>query len=221
VTEVETPVGTARVHLAGAERPRAMLVLGHGAGGGVDTPDLRALARALPREGISVVRVEQPWLVAGRKVAAPPPSLDVAWLAVLEAVDALAGGGAASSGPLVVGGRSAGARVACRTAVRVGAAACLALAFPLHPPGRPEQTRLAELTGAGVPTLVVQGGRDAFGSAGDFPADLPAGTQVRSVPHADHSFRVAKGAPLTAQEAVGLVVEHTGRWLRGVLGRES
>ena len=220
MTEVETPVGPARVHPALAERPRATLVLGHGAGGGVDTPDLRALARALPREGITVVRVEQPWRVAGRKVAAPPPRLDIAWLAVLEAIDELTGG-AAATGPLVVGGRSAGARVACRTAVPVGAAACLALAFPLHPPGRPERTRLGELTGAGVPTLVVQGSRDAFGSATDFPVDLPAGTEVRSVPHADHSFRVAKGAPLTAQEAVGLVVEHTRRWLRGVLGRES
>ncbi|HET9944436.1 MAG TPA: alpha/beta family hydrolase [Actinomycetes bacterium] len=200
------------MHVAAAARPRATLVLGHGAGGGVDTPDLRALARVLPSDGVTVVRVEQPWRVAGRKVAAPPPTLDRAWLAVVAALDV--------PGRLLVGGRSAGARVACRTAVAVGADGCLALAFPLHPPGRVDKSRLGELTGAGVPTLVVQGGRDPFGSADAFPETLPAGTVVRAVPHADHSFRVAKASPLTAQEALGLVVDHTRRWLREVLRRE-
>jgi len=201
------------VHVAAAVRPRATLVLGHGAGGGVDTPDLRALARALPSEGVTVVRVEQPWRVAGRQVAAPPPTLDRAWLAVLPALDL--------QGRLLVGGRSAGARVACRTAVSLGADGCLALAFPLHPPGRADKSRLGELTGSGVPTLVVQGGRDPFGPADAFPASLPAGTVVRAVPHADHSFRVAKAAPLTPREAVGLVVDHTRRWVREVLAGES
>ena len=213
LTDIETPVGVARVHVAAAPRPRATLVLGHGAGGGVETPDLRALARALPGEGVTVVRVEQPWRVAGRRVAAPPPTLDRAWLAVVPALDV--------RGRLLVGGRSAGARVACRTAVALGAAGCLALAFPLHPPGSPGKSRLGELTGAGLPTLVVQGGRDPFGTADAFPPTLPAGTVVRAVPHADHSFRVAKAAPLTAQEAVGLVVDHTRRWLRGVLTHVS
>ena len=199
------------MHVAAAARPRATLVLGHGAGGGVETADLQALARALPSEGVTVVRVEQPWRVAGRKVAAPPPTLDRAWLTVVPALDV--------QGPLLVGGRSAGARVACRTAVPLGAVGCLALAFPLHPPGNVDKSRLGELTGAGLPTLVVQGSRDAFGTPDDFPASLPAGTVVRAVPHADHSFRVAKAAPLTAQEAVGLVVDHTRRWLRGLLGR--
>ena len=199
------------MHVAAAARPRATLVLGHGAGGGVETADLQALARALPSEGVTVVRVEQPWRVAGRKVAAPPPTLDRAWLAVVPALDV--------QGPLLVGGRSAGARVACRTAVPLGAVGCLALAFPLHPPGSVGRSRLGELTGAGLPTLVVQGGRDPFGTPDDFPASLPVGTVVRAVPHADHSFRVAKAAPLTAQEAVGLVVDHTRRWLRGLLGR--
>ena len=212
-TEIGTPVGVARVHVAAAVHPRATLVLGHGAGGGVETPDLRALARDLPREGVTVVRVEQPWRVAGRKVAAPPPTLDRAWLAVVPALDV--------PGPLLVGGRSAGARVACRTARSLGAAGCLALAFPLHPPGRTDKSRLGELTGSGVPTLVVQGGRDPFGTADAFPPTLPAGTVVRAVPHADHSFRVAKAAPLTAQEAVGLVVGHTMHWLRGVLRHVS
>jgi predicted alpha/beta-hydrolase family hydrolase len=185
-------------------------VLGHGAGGGVETPDLRALARVLPADGVTVVRVEQPWRVAGRKVAAPPPALDRAWLAVVPTLGV--------TGRLMVGGRSAGARVACRTAVSLGADGCLALAFPLHPPGS-EKSRLGELTAAGVPTLVVQGGRDPFGAADDFPGTLPAGTVVRVVPHADHSFRVAKAAPMTSQEAVGLVVDHTRRWLRGILDR--
>ena len=188
-------------------------MLGHGAGGGIETPDLRALARALPSEGVTVVRVEQPWRVAGRRVAAPPPTLDRAWLTVVAALDV--------RGPLLVGGRSAGARVACRTGVPLGAVGCLALAFPLHPPGSVDKSRLGELTGSGVPTLVVQGGRDPFGTPDDFPTTLPAGTVVRVVPHADHSFRVAKAAPLTAPEAVGLVVDHTRQWLRGVLGRVS
>ena len=212
------------MHVAAAERSRATLVLGHGAGGGVGTPDLRALARALPAERVSVVLVEQPWRVAGRKVAAPPRTLDVAWLAVLAGLADLpelvaATGVGSRTVPLVVGGRSAGARVACRTARAAGAVACLALAFPLHPPGRPGVSRLDELTGSGVPTLVVQGGRDPFGAAADFPGGLPTGTTVLAVPHADHSFRVAKAAPLSPQEAVGLVVDHTRRWLSGLLGR--
>ena len=181
-------------------------MLGHGAGGGVETPDLVALARAMPSAGVTVVRVEQPWRVAGRKVAAPPPQLDIAWRAVLGEIDV--------EGPLVVGGRSAGARVACRTAKDLGAVGCLALAFPLHPPGRPAVTRVDELTGSGVPTLVVQGGRDAFGGPDQFPAG-PA--VIRPVPFADHSFRVAKAAPLTQREAIGLLVDHVRSWLRGVL----
>ncbi len=189
-----------------ADRPRATLVLGHGAGGGTGTPDLLALGRALPGRGVSVVLVDQPWLVAGRKVAAPPPQLDLAWLAVVRAL--------AVDGPLLVGGRSAGARVACRTAGDLGAAGCVALAFPLHPPGRPERSRLQELVGAGVPTLVVQGGNDPFGGPAQFP-DGPA--LVRPVPFADHSFRVAKAAPLTQREAVGLVVDHVRSWVAALL----
>ncbi len=189
-----------------ADRPRATLVLGHGAGGGTGTPDLLALGRALPGQGVSVVLVDQPWLVAGRKVAAPPPQLDLAWLAVVPAL--------AVDGPLLVGGRSAGARVACRTARDLGAVGCVALAFPLHPPGRPERSRLPELVGAGVPTLVVQGGNDPFGRPAQFP-DGPA--LVRPVPFADHSFRVAKAAPLTQREAVGMVVDHVRSWVAALL----
>jgi predicted alpha/beta-hydrolase family hydrolase len=193
VSLVPTPLGDARVHTTAADDPVATLVLGHGAGGGVGTPDLAALASRLPPLGVSVLLVDQPWVVAGRKVAAPPPTLDRGWLGVLASL-----GVQGLRGPLLVGGRSAGARVACRTAETVGAAGVLALAFPLHPPaGRP--TRLPELdlpAAAGLPVLVLQGTRDSFGG----PADIPAapGRVVVPVAGADHSFRVLKGGDRAA-----------------------
>jgi predicted alpha/beta-hydrolase family hydrolase len=201
---IPTPVGEARVDVTAARWARSTLVLGHGAGGGIEAADLAALARVLPAQGVTVVRVEQPWRVAGRKVAGPPATLDTAWCAVLAELQL--------DGPVVVGGRSAGARVACRTATSVGADGVVALAFPLHPPGRPERSRLPELGGAGVPTLVVQGDRDPFGGPADLPAD-PA-YEVRAVPFADHSFRVPRSAPLTAAEALEVVVGHVSAWLR-------
>ncbi|MGZ4591023.1 MAG: alpha/beta hydrolase family protein [Actinomycetes bacterium] len=216
---IETPVGEARAVIAPAEavpgRARSVagrrdpltLVLGHGAGGGIEARDLVALAEALPPQGVTVVRVEQPWRVAGRKVATPPATLDVGWRAVLDALSL--------EGAVVVGGRSAGARVACRTALSVGAVGCLALAFPLHPPGRPEKSRLDELTGAGVPALVVQGDRDAFGGPDQFPTPDPR-YDVRCVPFADHSLRVPASAPLTQREALSIVVDSVSRWLRGL-----
>src|ERR687887_1967694 len=146
---VETPHGPARVHLHSANDARAALVLGHGAGGGVTAPDLVAATEAALAEGISVALVEQPYRVAGRRSPAPAHQLDAAWIAVIEHLR--------SDLPLVTGGRSAGARVACRTAAETGAAGVLCLAFPLHPPGRPEKTRLAELEAVDVPVLIVQG----------------------------------------------------------------
>ena len=206
---VPTPVGDAVLHLSEATGvPVGTLVLGHGAGGGVDTPDLLALARALPASGISVIRVEQPWHVAGRKVAAPPPTLDCAWLAALAAVDRAV--------PLVVGGRSAGARVACRTAAELGAAGVLALAFPLHPPGRPDRSRLAELelpTEAGLPVLALQGTRDTFGGPPDIPA--AAGRLVVPVEGGDHSFRVLKGGD--QEGTLARLVAITQAWLAELL----
>lgn len=205
VLSIETPEGEARAVVSPADRERLTLVLGHGAGGGIEAPDLVALAHALPTQGVTVIRVEQPWRVAGRRVATRPAALDVAWSAVLAEL--------ALAGPVVAGGRSAGARVACRTAVSVGAIGCLALAFPLHPPGRPETSRIGELTAAGVPTLVVQGDRDSFGGPPEFP-ELAAGIVVRRVPFADHSMRVAKSAPVTQREALSLVVDAVSRWCR-------
>ena len=166
--------------------------------------DLVALATALPASRITVVRVEQPWRLAGRRAAPAPRTLDRAWLAALEAVPL--------ETPVAVGGRSAGARVACRTARTVGAVAVVALAFPLHPPGRPERSRWEELEGAGVPTLVVQGERDAFGRPAEFP---PGEHELVTVPHADHGMAV----PKTQDQAVALdrvVVTVTG-WLGNVL----
>jgi uncharacterized protein len=206
VRSIDTPVGEARVEIRSATSARLTLLLGHGAGGGIGARDLEALAVGLPGRGITVVRVEQPWHVAGRRVAAPPSTLDVAWSAVLGELDI--------SGPLVVGGRSAGARVACRTAAATGAIGVVALAFPLHPPGRPEKSRLPELIGAGVPTLVVQGERDAFGGPADFPSD--GAFALRRVPFADHSMRVPGRAPLTQREALTLVVDLVERWLRAL-----
>jgi predicted alpha/beta-hydrolase family hydrolase len=157
--EVETPRGTARVLLQHALSPRAVLVLGHGAGGSVSAPDLQAATRVALEEELSVALVEQPYRVAGRRSTPPPPHLDEAWVAVIEALDLRM--------PLISGGRSSGARVACRTAEVTGAVAVLCLAFPLQPPGRRSgkipDSRLPELEAVRVPVLIVQGQRDQFG----------------------------------------------------------
>jgi predicted alpha/beta-hydrolase family hydrolase len=152
---VDTPRGPARVHLRSVDSPRAALVLGHGAAGGVESPDLVGATKAANEARLSVALVEQPYRVAGRRSPAPPRQLDEAWLAVVPQLF--------PELPLIVGGRSLGARVACRTAAQTGATAVLCLAFPLHPPGKPEKTRLPELDAVTVPTLVVQGERDPFG----------------------------------------------------------
>ena len=186
VREIHTPVGMARVHLWRPSRPCGSLVLGHGAGGSSWSADLQALT-ALTAQGWLVVLVEQPWRVAGRKVATPPAQLDVAWLAVMEA---LRSGRAALPRPLVVGGRSSGARVACRTAIAVGADALLLMAFPLHPPGKPEKSRAAEVqmvTDAGTRLIVIQGEKDAFGSPDDLRSALGGVAEVVSA-RGSHSF---------------------------------
>lgn len=198
---VDTPHGEGRLVTDAARRPLATVLLGHGAGVGIETHDLVALAGNLPDNDVTVVRFEQPWRRAGRRVATAPPTLDAALLAAVETLD--------RSVPLVLGGRSAGARSAARTARRTGAVGCLALSFPLHPPGRPEKSRLPELRGVGVPTLVVQGERDAMGRPESFPADL----ELVVVPGADHGLKVAARAPVSQQEALDVVVESTLEWI--------
>jgi predicted alpha/beta-hydrolase family hydrolase len=191
VVEIETPRGPARVHLHPTEAPRAALVLGHGAGGGVETPDLVAATEAAHAEGISVALVEQPYRVAGRRSPPGAAQLDEAWTAVVETLRA----GALSDLSLIVGGRSLGARVACRTVEATRAVAVLCLAFPLEPPrraGKPPQSRLPELEAVTLPTLVVQGGRDPFG----MPPPGPS-REVVAVP-GDHGLKADLAAVATA-----------------------
>jgi predicted alpha/beta-hydrolase family hydrolase len=163
--ELDTPHGLARAYVDAVDRPLAALVLGHGAGGGIQAPDLVGAAQAARSAGVSVALVEQPYRVAGRRSPAPANQLDAAWIAVVSQLRAGPFGGL----PLLTGGRSAGARVACRTAAETESVGVLCLAFPLHPPGRPERSRLAELDAVEVPTLVVQGDRDPFGMPPDGP----------------------------------------------------
>ena len=125
----------------------------------MNAPDLAAATRAAGAAGLSVVLVEQPYRVAGRRSPAPAAQLDASWTAVAAELR----NGLLAGLPLVTGGRSSGARVACRTAAATGAAGVLCLAFPVHPPGRPEKSRLDELDAVQVPVLVVQGERDPFG----------------------------------------------------------
>jgi hypothetical protein len=188
---VTTPRGPAEVELtmpaaAPRGRAKALLALGHGAGGSVDAPDLRAVRAAALAEGLAVARVTQPYRVAGRKSPAPAAHLDQAWTAVLRSLrqdQPERDHPALADLTLIAGGRSSGARVACRTASALGAAAVVALAFPLHPPGRPERSRADELDGT-VPTLVVNGDRDPFG----VPAEA-AGVTVVVRPGERHDLR--------------------------------
>ena len=211
VIAVETPQGPGRLFVDTAKHQRSMLVLGHGAGGGVGALDLELLARSLPAAGTTVVRFEQPWRTAGRTVGAPPPKLDEAWCAAL---DWLVGQEWAQH-PLLVGGRSAGARVACRTASHTNPAAIVCLAFPLHLPGRPEKSRLAELLAPTAPRLILQGGRDSFGKPEEIRAAIgnARGISVVELPGADHAFRIARrrakeegadnASPSASDDAVG------------------
>ena len=207
---IDTPHGVGRLLTARARHPLATLLLSHGAGGSVEAPDLQAIAAALPRQGVSVVLFEQPWRLAGRRVAGPPETLDAGLTAAANALRVRT--------PLVIGGRSAGARSAARCAKRLGGSGCLALAFPLHPPGRPEKSRADELRTTRLPTLVVQGERDTFGRPEDFPDNL-RGVDLAVVPEADHGFRVPRGAQMSQQDALAIVVESTLEWVvRDVAG---
>jgi predicted alpha/beta-hydrolase family hydrolase len=201
--EMETPHGRASAQVHSVDRARAALVLGHGAGGGVSSRDLTAVTGVALSQDVSVALVEQPYRVAGRRAPAPPRQLDAAWKTVIDQLLA----GELRGLPLVVGGRSSGARVACRTAEATGAVGVLCLAFPLQPPRRsgaaPAASRLSELDAVTVPTLVVQGARDPFG--------IPPATATRTVVQVpgDHSLRTDVAAVAAAVEA----------WLPGVVGQ--
>ncbi|HEX3899198.1 MAG TPA: alpha/beta family hydrolase [Mycobacteriales bacterium] len=183
---VETPSGPAYVALSRRGRS-GLFVVGHGAGGGIDAVDLVAVSTALAAAGWTVARVVQPYRVKGHRAPERPPRLDAAWIAVIDAL------GKERTGKLVVSGRSSGARVAVRTADEVGADGAVALAYPLHPPGKPERSRAEEIEGLQTPLLVVQGARDAFGTA----KELPAGTNVVEVP-GDHSLKQDTAAVVAA-----------------------
>jgi predicted alpha/beta-hydrolase family hydrolase len=201
---VDTPTGPAWADIArpaGRARPKALVLLGHGASGGTSTVDLLAIRDAGVAAGLAVVRITQPHVVAGRRSPAPAPQLDAAWLAVTAHVGGLTG---LRGLPPLHGGRSAGARVACRTAEASGAVAVIALAFPVHPPGRPEKSRLDELALPRVPVLVVQGDRDAFGMP---PA--ATGRTVHVIKGADHSLR--KDPLAVAAAVVDFVTTLLGR----------
>jgi uncharacterized protein len=190
VIPVDTQQGPGRFFVDLAEQPSSMLVLGHGAGGGIGALDLALLAESLPALGTTVVRFEQPWRTAGRSVGAPPPKLDEAWCAALDWLLRQEW----ARHPLLVGGRSAGARVACRTASYTNPAAIVCLAFPLHLPGRPEKSRLAELLAPTVPRLILQGSKDSFGTAEEIRAAIgnARGISVVELPGADHGYRIAR-----------------------------
>jgi predicted alpha/beta-hydrolase family hydrolase len=192
---IRTPHGPARAYVHAADDPTGVLALGHGAGGGVTAPDLVGVTNAAVARGFSVVLVEQPYRVAGRRSPAPAAQLDAAWTAVLEQLDF-------PGLPLVTGGRSSGARVACRTATATGAHGVLCLAFPVHPPGRPEKSRLDELDAVNVPVFVVQGDRDPFG--------MPPKRRGRRrlVVEGDHSLR--KGVAAYAEAVADWLVSLHG-----------
>ena len=193
VLEIDTPDGLARAHLHVAPEAAGALALGHGAAGGFAAPDLAAVISIARDAGRTVAAIEQPYVVAGRRTPPRAERLDSAWIAVLDHLRA----GELRGLPLVAGGRSSGARVACRTAAATEAVAVLCLAFPLHPPGRPDKSRQHELDAVTVPTLVVQGESDPFG----MPAAGPARTVV-TVP-GNHSLRAG----------IAPVAEAVGEWL--------
>ena len=198
-----TPRGDARVAIGSPPgQTNGVALLFHGAGGGSHAPVLLAVADALAEAGWLVARLDQPYVIAGRRFPAPAPQLDE--VALLAAADVRRTGL-----PLLLAGKSSGARVACRVATEAGAAGVVALGFPLHPPGRPERSRAAELNAAGVPVLVLQGTRDPFGGPAEVRAAATAGATVHEVAGADHSFGARKADGRTSADCVAEVAART------------
>ena len=216
VEAVETPQGQGRLFVDLAEQPSSLLVLGHGAGGGVSAADLELLAARLPALGTTVVRFEQPWRTAGRTAGAPPPKLDEAWRAALGWLVEQEW----AQHPLLVGGRSAGARVACRTASDTNPAAIVCLAFPLHLPGRPEKSRVAELLAPSAPRLVLQGTKDSFGTPEQIRIAIGTaeGIKLVELPGADHSYRIGKSSDFTVADLRTTLVAEVSRFMGAVAG---
>jgi predicted alpha/beta-hydrolase family hydrolase len=197
--QVATPAGPAEVTIdepGGRQDPAFLLVLTHGSNGGLSAPDLLAVRAEALRLGGAVAGVLQPFRVAGRRAPGSPAAQDEAWLTVVAALRERFG-----DVPLVQCGRSNGARVACRTALKAGARGVIALAFPLRPPWNPERSRADELRGAGVEVLVVNGDRDPFGVP-----DQADATCVHVVPGERHDLS------RTPSEVGTVAAEWLGRW---------
>jgi predicted alpha/beta-hydrolase family hydrolase len=196
--EILTSSGTARADIDECPEPGFLLALTHGAGAAPDSADLLAARDAARALGGVVARVTQPYRVRGARAPGSAARQDAAWLEVIDALRRRFG-----DLPLAQGGRSNGARLACRTAREAGARAVVALAFPLHPPGRPDRSRAGELRRAGVPVLVVNGDRDPFG----VPAAADAGRLV-----------VLAGETHALSRDPGAVAAAVSGWLSEVLG---
>ncbi len=210
---VETRYGSAAVHLVVPQRPSALVVLGHGAGGDTSAPSVMGVADALTAAGVAVARVDQPYRVAGRRMPAPAPHLDAALLEVVDWLRLVPG---LPQLPLVLGGKSSGARVACRVSRAAGAVGVIALGFPLHPPGKPGRSRAAELSLAGCPMLVCQGTRDVFGTPADVAEVAEGGREltVHAVDGGDHSFGARRADGRTTADCLAEVADVVVQWVR-------
>ena len=207
ITTVTIDQGNGRLTRYQSGNPRAQLALGHGFGGGINSRDLDAIAAVLPTTDIDVILVEQPWVVAGKKLAPAPSRLDAAWLQLVDKID--------RDLPLFIGGRSAGARVACRTAIELEVAGVVALAFPLHAPGKSEASKADELLRPTQPLQVVQGTRDTFGTYDEIRKVIGRRRNrwVAAIEGADHSFAVRKDNPLAQEESDLAIAEAVADFL--------
>ncbi|MDN5853725.1 MAG: hydrolase [Actinomycetia bacterium] len=205
---LQTPHGPGRLVQRRAPSPFATLIMTHGAGAGIETPDLNRIAIGLPAYGVNTAMLELPWVGQGRRIAPSKTVLDESFVAMANRLR--------PQTPTFVGGRSTGARLACRHGRRLGGVGVVALSFPLHPRGKPERSRADELTGAGLPVLVVQGDRDDMGHPDEFPPQTP----IVSIPYADHSLVVPKRAPVEQDATYRLAASAILQWIARRLRHE-